>query len=67
MILCIGLNAWLAAVQVPEVSLMCLYGEYVQNVRYVLLYYSRQNRENLSVAYSTERFNNILIQPEYAK
>jgi hypothetical protein len=63
----IGLNAWLAAVQVPGVSPMCPCGWHAQTVRHVLLHCPRHNRENLLIACGTERFDDILMRPECAK
>jgi hypothetical protein len=36
-------------------------------VRHVLLHCPRYNRENLLIACGIERFNDILMRPEYAK
>jgi hypothetical protein len=63
----IGLNAWLAAVQVPGVSPACPCGWHAQTVRHVLLHCPRHNRENLLIACGTEQFNDILMRPECAK
>ena len=63
----IGLNAWLASIQVPEVNPACRCGWHTQTVRHVLLYCQRYNRVNLLLACGTERLGEILSQPACAK
>jgi hypothetical protein len=63
----IGLNAWLAAVYVPDVSPACPCGWHVQTVRHVLLHCPRHSRENLLIACGTEQFDDILMRPECTK
>jgi len=63
----IGLNAWLAAAQVPNTPPTCPCGWYAQTVRHVLLYCSRHDRTELLTQCGTERFEEILMRPDCAK
>ena len=63
----IGLNAWLAAIQVPEVTPACPCGWHAQTVRHILLHCPRYNRVDLLSACGTERLDDILMRPESAK
>jgi hypothetical protein len=63
----IGLNAWLAAVQVPNITPACPCGWHAQTVRYILLYYPRYERIGLIQACGTERIDDILSRPAGAK
>lgn len=49
----IGLNAWLAAVQVPDTNPACACGWHAQTVRHILLYCSRYNGVGLLTACGT--------------
>ena len=59
----IGLNAWLAAVQVPNITPACLCGWHAQTVRHILLYYPRHERISLIQACGIERIDDILSRP----
>lgn len=63
----IGLNAWLAAIQVPDINPACACGWHAQTVRHVLLHCPRYNRVSLLIACGTERLEEILSQPIQAK
>jgi hypothetical protein len=63
----IGLNAWLAAVQVPNVLPACPCGWRAQTVQHILLHCPRHSRADLIAKYGTERINEILKRPECAK
>jgi hypothetical protein len=63
----IGLNAWLAAVQVPGITPACPCGWHTQTVRHILLHCPRHNRTGLLRACGTERMDDILMRPECAR
>ena len=63
----IGLNAWLAAVYVPDISPRCACGWHAQTVRHVLMFCPRYERAQLLAACGTEQFSEILTQPARAK
>jgi len=63
----IGLNAWLASVQVPGVSASCACGWHAQTVRHVLLHCPLHDRRDLLARCGTERFEDILMRPDCAK
>jgi hypothetical protein len=62
----IGLNAWLASIQVPETFPSCECGWPNQTVRHVLLHCPRYSREHLLQACGTERLDEILGRPAAA-
>jgi hypothetical protein len=63
----IGLNAWLAAVQVPNITPACPCGWHAQTVRHILLHCPRHERIGLIQACGTERIDDILSRPQCAK
>jgi len=63
----IGLNAWLASVQVPDITPACPCGWDVQTVQHVMLQCPRHNRLDLIQRCGTERLEQILIRPDCAK
>jgi hypothetical protein len=63
----IGLNAWLAAIQVFNITSACPCEWHAQTVRHVLLYYPRHERIGLIEAYGTERIDDILLRLVCAK
>jgi hypothetical protein len=63
----IGLNAWLAAVQVPGITPACPCGWQAQTVRHILLQCPRHERIGLIQACGTERIDDILSSPACAK
>ena len=63
----IGLNAWLASVQVPDVFPACPCGWQAQTVRHLLLHCPRLNRVELLTQCGTERFEEILGRPQCAQ
>ena len=63
----IGLNAWLASVQVPNITPHCPCGWHAQTVRHVLLYCPRHDRVGLVRACNTENWDEILMRPECAQ
>ena len=63
----IGLNAWLASVQVPEILPRCACGWRAQTVRHVVLHCPRYDRSNLIQAVQTESLSTILSQPRSAR
>jgi hypothetical protein len=63
----IGLNAWLAAVQVPGIIPACQCGWHAQTVRHILMHCPRYERASLLEACGTERMDEILMRPECAK
>jgi hypothetical protein len=63
----IGLNAWLASVQVPRVLASCAYGWHAQTMRHILLHCPLHDRRDLLTRYGTERFEDILMRPDCAK
>jgi hypothetical protein len=63
----IGLNAWLAAVQVPDITSTCPYGWHAQTVRHVLLRCPRHERIGLIQTCGIERIDDILSRPASAK
>jgi hypothetical protein len=62
----IGLNAWLAAVQVPGVEAQCPCGEAAQTVRHIILHCTRYERLHLLEQCGTERLDEILSRPASA-
>ena len=56
----IGLNAWLAAIQVPGITPACPCGARAQTVRHVLFHYPRHKRVELIQRCGTERLDEIL-------
>jgi len=62
----IGLNAWLASVQVPGIEALCPYGEAAQTVRHVVLHCRRHERLLLLQRCGTERLDEILSRPTSA-
>ena len=63
----IGLNAWLASVQVPDVLPRCTCGWQAQTVRHVLIHCPHFDRSNLIQAVQTESLYAILSQPKRAR
>ena len=63
----IGLNAWLAAVQVPDITPRCPCGWRAQTVRHVLMHCPRHSRTSLFQACGTEKMDDILSRPACAK
>jgi hypothetical protein len=63
----IGLNAWLAAIQVPNITPACPCGWQAQTVRHILLQYPRHERLGLIQACGTESIDDILRHPASAK
>ena len=63
----IGLNAWLAAIQVPRIAPVCSCGTHAQTVRHILLHCPRVERTDLIVRCGTERMEEILGRPECAR
>jgi hypothetical protein len=63
----IGLNAWLASVQVPDVTPACPCGWDRQTVQHVMLQCPRHNRRELLQRCGTERLEQILVRPDCAK
>ena len=63
----IGLNAWLAAIQVPGIAPVCSCGTHAQTVRHILLHCPRVERTDLIVRCGTERMEEILGRPECAR
>ena len=63
----IGLNAWLATIQVPNITPACPCGWHAQTVRHILLYYPRHERLGLIQVCGTERIDDILLRPVCAK
>ena len=62
----IGLNAWLASVQVPGVEALCPCGEAAQTVRHTILHCTRYERLHLLEQCGTERLDEILSRPASA-
>jgi Reverse transcriptase (RNA-dependent DNA polymerase)/Endonuclease-reverse transcriptase len=62
----IGLNAWLASIQVPGIEALCPCGEAVQTVRHVVLHCRRHDRTLLTQRCGTERLDEILSRPTSA-
>ena len=62
----IGLNAWLASIQVPGVPPACQCGWPAQTVRHLLLHCPRYTRDQLVQLYSTERLDEMLSRPAAA-
>ena len=63
----IGLNAWLASVQVPDVIPRCTCGWQAQTVHHVLIHCPHYNRSNLIQAVQSESLYTILSQPKRAR
>ena len=63
----IGLNAWLASIQVPGVSAARACGWHAQTVRHILLHCSLYDRRELLLRCGIERFKDILVRPVCAK
>lgn len=63
----IGLNAWLAAVQVPGITPSRPCGWHAQTVRHVLMHCLRHERISLIQACGTERIDDILTRPTSVK
>ena len=63
----IGLNAWLALIQVPDVLPHCTCGWQAQTVRHVLLHCPYYDRGDLIQAVQTESLHAILSQPNSAQ
>lgn len=63
----IGLNAWLASIQVPDINPACPCGWHAQNVRHILLHCPRYARTDLLLNCGSERLSEILSQPACAK
>jgi hypothetical protein len=63
----IGLNAWLASVQVPNILPRCPCGWQVQTVRHILLHCPRYNRTDLIWLSQSEFLHDILTQPKSAQ
>ena len=63
----IGLNAWLASIQVPEITRACLCGYQAQTVRHILLHCPRYNRAELLRQSGSGRLQDILNQPSNAQ
>lgn len=59
----LGLNAWLAAIGVPDVSPRCPCGWHAQTVRHVLLHCPRMERGELLRQCDSTRFHDILTRP----
>ena len=62
----IGLNAWLASVQVPGISAGCPCGWSQLTVRHIVLHCPRYQRQTLLERCGTERLDEILSKPESA-
>ena len=62
----IGLNAWLAATQVPGIHPSCPCGWHTQTVRHVLLHCPNHDRTSLIQQCGTERIDEILSRPACA-
>jgi hypothetical protein len=62
----IGLNAWLASIQVPGIQALCPCGQTAQTVRHVVLHCPRHNRQQLLERCGTERLDEILSRPASA-
>jgi len=62
----IGLNAWLASIQVPGIEPLCPCGEAMQTVRHVVLHCRRHERRQLLQQCGTERLDEILSRPASA-
>ena len=58
----LGLNAWLAAIGVPDINPRCLCGLHAQTVRHVLLHCPQVERQELLRKYDSIRFYNILTR-----
>jgi hypothetical protein len=56
----IGLNAWLAAIQVPGIHPTCPCGWHAQTVRHILLHCPKYDRRDLLIRCRTERFEDLL-------
>jgi hypothetical protein len=56
----ISLNVWLVAIQVPKITLICLYETHTLIMRHILLHYLRVDRMNLILRYEIERMKEIL-------
>ena len=63
----IGLNAWLAAVQVPDILPRCQCGWQAQTVRHILIHCPRYNRSRVIQAAQSESLYAILTQPKSAR
>jgi hypothetical protein len=63
----IGLNAWLASVQVPDVLPRCTCGWQAQTVRHILLHCPQYDRSDLIQVAQTESLHAILSQPKSAR
>ena len=63
----IGLNAWLASVQVPDILPRCTCGWQAQTVRHILLHCPYYNRSDLIQAVQSESIYDILSQPKSAR
>jgi hypothetical protein len=62
----IGLNAWLAAIQVPNIYPQCPCGWQAQTVRHILLHCPRYDRTRLLRHCGSERKEEILNRPASA-
>ena len=63
----IGLNAWLASIQVPDINPACACAWHTHTVRHVMLHCPRYNRVSLLMACGTERLEEILTKPACAQ
>jgi hypothetical protein len=63
----IGLNAWLAAIQVPGIPPTCPCGWHAQTVRHIVLHCPRHDRTSLLTQCGTERLEEMLMSPASAK
>jgi len=63
----LGLNAWLASVQVPDILPPCPYGWNAQTVRHVLIHCPLLNRTDLITQTQSEFLTEILTQPNSAR
>jgi len=62
----LGLNAWLAAIGVPEVGPQCDCGWPRQTVQHILLHCPRYERASLLAKCDSTRYNDILTRPTCA-
>ena len=63
----IGLNAWLASIQVPGIRAACPCGWRAQTVRHIVLHCPQYDRRDLLRRCGTERMEEILSRPACAK
>ncbi len=63
----IGLNAWLAAIGIPDALPACPCGWHAQTVRHVLLHCLDYDRVELLLNWGTERLEEILGRPNCVK